>query len=278
MLEIFSYSFMQRAFIAGNVIAIIAPIIGVFLNMMRLSMMGHTLSHVALAGVALGIFLGFPPLYMALIVTIGAALAIEKLKESFKDYAEISLAIILAAGLGLTTILVSLSHSNTAIFSYLFGSISLVTRDDLYIVIPLGMIILSLTIIFYNGFFFLAFNEDEAKMAGVPVRALTTIFMIMVAVVVSLSMRIVGGLLISSLIILPVAAAMQIATSLKNTIFLSILISLVSVNSGILISFYWDLAPGGTIILSAVFCLVVLMIHKKVKLYIKHRSMKSRPY
>ncbi len=266
MPEIFSYSFMQRGFLVGNIIGLVVPLIGVFLNLKRLALIGHTLSHVALAGVALGIFLGVYPVPIAIVVAVCAALGIEKLRHSgYRDYAELSLAIILASGLGVATILISLSDSNVAIYSYLFGSISLVTRQDLLVIIPLGAIITLGVGVFYYGFFFVAFNEEEAKLSGVPVKLFNTIFMVMVAIVVAVSMRIIGGLLISSLIVLPVAAALRIARSFKETVFLSMLFGVISVNAGLVLSFYWDLAPGGTIILGSVCILLLTFVVKGLR-------------
>lgn len=263
MWEIFSYSFMQRGLIVGNVIGLIAPLIGVFLNLKRLSLIGHTISHVALAGVALGIFLGVYPVPLALMVAAAAALGIEKLRQvGYQGFAELALAIILASGMGLATILISLSDSNVAVYSYLFGSISLVTPGDLQIILPLGAIIGLGVLIFYYGFFFLAFNEKEARLAGVPVDIFNIIFMLMVAAVIAFSMRIIGGLLISSLIILPVAAALQVARSFRGTVVFSMLFGVLAVNSGLIISFYRDLAPGGTIILSSVLILLLTFLLK----------------
>ncbi len=267
MLDFLSYSFMQRAFIVGNIIAIIAPLIGVFLILKRLALIGHTLSHVALAGVVLGMILGVYPVYMAILISIIAAFSIEKIRESYANYAEISLSIILATGLGLATILISLSRDSAGIMSYLFGSISLVTRKDLYFVVPLGIVIIFIIFLFYYGFFYLAFNEKEAKLAGVPVKKLNILLMIIVSVTVSLSMRIIGGLLISSLITIPVATALQLAKSFKGTIFYSITTGIIAVNGGLIISFYKDLAPGGTIILTAVVCLLLVIFYNKLKIH-----------
>jgi len=265
MLEIFSYSFMQRAFIIGNLVAIIAPIIGVFIVLKRLAMIGHTLSHVALAGVAIGLITGIYPVYTAILVTVFAGLGIEKLRRTYKDYAEISLAIILAAGLALATILISLSGNMAGIHSYLFGSISLITTRDIYIIIPLAILIIAIIFIFYYGFFFLAFSEQDSRLAGIPVRLLNFLFIILISLTVSLSMRVIGALLVSSLLTLPVATSLQIAKSFKATIAYAILFSILSVNTGLVISFYWDLAPGGTIIMIGVLYLLLVMTYNKIK-------------
>ncbi|GAB6136981.1 metal ABC transporter permease [Halanaerobaculum tunisiense] len=264
MWDIFTYSFMQRAFIVGNIVAIICPLVGVFLVLKRLSLIGNTLSHVALAGVALGMILGIYPVYMALLISILAALGIEQLRQNYKDYAELSLSIVLATGLGTATVLISLSNNSSGIFSYLFGSISVVSWIDLATIIPLALLIIGVVIYFYYGFFFLTFSEAEAKLAGVPATMLNTLFIILVAVTVSISMRIIGGLLVASLFTLPVAAGLQLATSFKSTIIYSILSGVVAVNCGLVVSFYQDLAPGGTIILASVAWLLVVFIYQQL--------------
>jgi zinc transport system permease protein len=263
---------MQRAFIVGNVIAVICPLIGVFLVLKRLSLIGNTLSHVALTGVAIGMIFGIYPIYTALAVSVLAAVGIEKLRKDYKDYAELSLSIILATGLGLATILISLSNNNSGIFSYLFGSISMVTKQDVLTVISLAVVIIGVVLYFYYGFFFLAFNESDAKLVGVPVKVLNILFMVLVSITVSLSMRIIGGLLVSSLITLPVAGSLQLAKSFKETIIYSVIFSILSVNTGLFISFYYDLASGGTIIVASVLYLIGAIIYKKFNSFLSRRS------
>ena len=269
MSEMLTYSFMQRAFIVGNVIAVIAPLIGVFLIMKRLALIGNTISHVALAGVALGMILGIYPVYMALLISVIAALGIERMRKSYQDYAELSLSIILATGLGMATILISLAPNSAGIMSYLFGSITLVTRQDLSIVIPLGIIIILVIFKYYYGLFYLSFNEEDARLSGIPVRFLNIVFILIISLTIALSMRIIGGLLIASLISIPVATALQLARSFKGTIIYSIFFAVVSVNSGLTFSFYYDLAPGGTIIITGVAILVLVIGLQKLKGYRK---------
>lgn len=265
MPEIFTYSFMQRAFLIGNIIAVIAPLIGVFLILKRLSLIGNTISHVALAGIALGLLLGIYPIFLAILVSVAAALGIEKIRSRFSDYAELSLSIILAAGLGTAAILISMLKNSTGIMSYLFGSLTIVSTQDLYIIVPLAVVIVLIIFIYYYGFFFLSFNEKDARMAGIPTKFLNLSFMIIISITVSLSMRIVGGLLIASLISIPVASALQLAHSFKETILLSILAGVLSVNTGLIGSFYLDLAPGGTIIIVNIVFFLLAVFLKFVK-------------
>ncbi len=265
MLEMLSYGFMQRAFLAGIIVAIICPAIGVFLVLRRMSMIGDTLSHVALAGVAGGILGGIYPIYSALGFSILGALGIEKLRKEYEQYAELSIAIMLSIGIGLATILISLGNSNAAIYSYLFGSIGLVSEQDILVISILGIFIIFSIIVFYKALFYMAFDEEAAKLAGVPIKLVNLYFTILVAMTIAISMRIVGALLISSLMIIPVAASLQIAKSFKETFIYSIIFGVLSVLLGLSISFYGDLAPGGTIVISSVILLFFALIVKKGK-------------
>lgn len=265
MLEILTYSFMQRAFLAGIMVAIICPAIGIFLVLRRMSMIGDTLSHVALAGVAGGMLGGIYPVYSALGFSILAALAIEKLSKEYEQYAELSIAIMLSAGIGLATIFISLGNSNSAIFSYLFGSIGLVSGQDIWIIFILGLFILFSIVVFYRSLFYMAFDEEAARLAGIPVKWINLYFTILVAMTIAVSMRIVGVLLVSSLMVIPVATSLQIAKSFKQTFVYSILFGILSVLVGLSISFYGDLAPGGAIVISSVVTLFAILIGKNFR-------------
>ncbi len=265
MLEILTYSFMQRAFLAGIIVAIICPAIGIFLVFRRMSMIGDTLSHVALAGVAGGMLGGIYPLYSALGFSVLAAIAIEKLSKEYEQYEELSIAIILSAGIGLATIFISLGNSNSAIFSYLFGSIGLVSKNDIWIISILGIFILFSILVFYRSLFYIAFDEEAAKLSGIPVKWINLYFTILVAMTIAVSMRIVGVLLVSSLMVIPVAISLQIAKSFKQTFIYSILFGILSVLIGLFVSFYADLAPGGTIVISSILILIVVILIKNMK-------------
>ncbi|MEN1761237.1 metal ABC transporter permease [Anoxynatronum sibiricum] len=251
MPEILTYGFMQRAFLAGIVVAVLCPAIGIFLTLRRLSLIGDTLSHVALAGVAGGLLGGIYPIYSALMATILASLAIEQLRKTYTHYAELSLSVMMSFGVGLATVLISLGGAGAQVSSYLFGSVTLVTRQDVWSIWLLGGAILFLVMMLYRSLFFMAFDETAALLAGIPVKRINLLFTIMVAITISLSMRIVGILLVSSLMVLPVATALQLRGSFRTTFFFSLLFGLLSVVIGLTISFYASLAPGGTIVLTS---------------------------
>ncbi len=263
MMDIFSYSFMQRSFIMGTIIAIIAPTIGLFLVLRRASVIGDALSHVALAGAAFGMLMGIYPVYGAIIFSIAGALGIEKLRNEYSEYEELSLSIVLSAGIGLASILISLGNTS-GIFAYLFGSLALVTEKDILVVSILGAFIVISIAVLYKGLFYVSFDEEGAKLAGVPVKFINIYFAILVALTVGISMRIVGVLLISSLMVLPVATSLIISKSFKQALLYSNLFGILSVFVGLIISFYFDLAPGGTIVLTALsILLIVIFINRK---------------
>ncbi len=265
MLGMLDYGFMQRSLLAGIIIAVICPAIGIFLVLRRISMIGDTLSHVALAGVAGGMLGGIYPVYSALGFSVLSALAIERLSKEYTQYKELSIAIILSMGTGLASIFISLGNSNSAIFSYLFGSIGLVSDQDVRVIFILGFFILVSILFLYRPLFYIAFDEEAAGIAGVPVRGINLYFTVLAAMAIAIAMRIVGALLVSSLMIIPVAIGLQIGGSFKQTFLYSILFAILSVLIGLPISFYIDLAPGGTIVLSSIFMLVVVILAKNIR-------------
>jgi len=264
MFELFQYDFMQSAFIAGIIVGVISPAIGVFIVLRRLSLIGDTLSHVTLAGVAAGILLGIYPVISGMIFSVLAAVGIEQLRKAYRSYEELAIPIMLSAGLGLAVVLISLASGfNVDLFSYLFGSIMAVTTQDVWTIFIVGIIILLVLYLFFKELFYLSFDEEAAKISGIPYRFINMTFIILVALTISISMRIVGILLVSSLMTIPVAASLQIANSFKQTYGYSIIFSLISVLLGITLSYYFDLATGGTIVLTSIAILLLVMVFKK---------------
>ncbi len=266
-LEIFQYTFIQRGLEAGILVAIIAPLIGIFLVLRRYSLIADTLSHVSLAGVAIGLLTGINPIITALVTSGAAALAIEKLRSAKKVYGETALSIFLSGGLALAVVLISLANGfNVNLFSYLFGSIVTVTAQDVYLIGALGLVIITLLLVFYKELVYISFDEEAAKVSGIPVKAINFIFILLAAMTVALAIPIVGILLISALIVIPVVTALQLKKSFKETLWYAEGFSLFSVVSGILVSFYFNLSPGGTIVLItlALFSLILLFKRPRV--------------
>lgn len=266
------YEFLQNAFLTGMIIGVIAPLLGVFIVVRRLSLIADALSHVTLAGIAASlllekkfmIFSGLNPLYMGMAFSVGGSLFIEKLRTVYKHYQELAIPIILSGGIGLGVIFISLADGfNTDLFSYLFGSVSAVSRTDLWTILIISILVIALVVLLYKELFLLSFDEEYARATGIAAKTLHFIFIIMVALVIAASMRIVGILLVSSLMTLPVAASIRFAKGFKQTIFFSILFGEVSVLGGLFLSYYLDLAPGGTIVMIAVLILVLAIWLKK---------------
>ncbi len=263
-LEIFQYTFIQRALGAGILIAIIAPLIGIFLVLRRYSLIADTLAHVSLAGVAVGLLAGINPIITALATSGTAALAIEKLRSTKKVYGETALSIFLSGGLALAVVLISLAHGfNVNLLSYLFGSIVTVTAQDVRLVAIVGLIIIVLLFSFYKELVYISFDEEAARVSGIPVKAINFIFILLAAMTVALAIPIVGILLISALVVIPVVTALQLKKSFKKTLWYAEGFSLFSVVSGILVSFYFDLSPGGTIVLIALALFSLILLFKR---------------
>lgn len=263
MLEIFNYNFMIRAAIAGIITAVIAPLIGSFLVVKRYSLIADTLSHIALAGVAIGLLTHTQPLYTAVIFTVIVSIVIEFVRSKADLSADAVLAMFLPGGLALSLVLLSLAGGfNSNLFSYLFGSITTVRQEELLMMFALGVTVVGIVTIYYRQFLYASFDEESARVNGINVRAINTLLVILTAITVSLSMRIIGILLVGALMVIPVTTAMQIGKSFKASLLLSILFANVSVIAGLVISFYYNLPAGGSIVLFAL-CIFLLVAAKK---------------
>jgi zinc transport system permease protein len=275
MQGILHYEFLQNAFITGIMIGLLAPLLGVFIVVRRLSLIADALSHVTLAGIAASLLLekyvaafsGLNPLYLGMAFSVGGSLFIEKLRGVYKHYQELAIPIILSSGIGLGVIFISLANGfNTDLFSYLFGSVTAVSRTDVWVIFIISLFVILLVILLYKELFLLSFDEEHAKASGIAAKSIHFVFIVMVALVIAASMRIVGILLVSSLMTLPVAASIRIAKGFKQTIFLSIIFGEASVLGGLFTAYYLNLAPGGTIVMIAVLILVFTIFLKKTSL------------
>ena len=253
----FEYDFMQRAFLAGFIIATLASISGSFVVLKRYSMMTETLAHSALVGVAVGLFAGFSPLWMAVVMAIFSAWLIEYLRSSFHLYSDAILAIFLSGALALAIIIVSLGGAfNNSLFSYLFGSILAVNEKDLITMALFGSISLVLLLGFSKELFFIAYDEEVARTSGIKVKMLNYLLVTVVAVIIALSIRVVGTLLIGALMVIPSIAALQYRQGFLKTVLISLFFALFSVAVGMTLSYYYSLPSGATIVM----CVIVLFI------------------
>ncbi len=255
---------MVRAFAAGTLIGVIAPLIGTFLVVRQFSRLADTLAHVSLAGVAIGLLTGTDPVVAAVVVSVLTAIVVERLRESNRIFGESALAIFLWSGMAVAVVIISLARGfNVGLFSFLFGSITTVAPGDLYLIGTLGILVIFMVAVFYKELFFVSSDEELAQVTGINARAFNLMLMILAAITIALSMRIVGILLIGALMVIPVITAMQFSRSFKQTLFLSVLISLISVISGLYLSYFFDLASGGTIVLISLMIFLLGLVFKK---------------
>ena len=264
MFEILDYDFMQRAFLAGIIIATLASISGTFIVLKRYSMMSETLAHSALVGVAVGLVAGYNPLWMAVVVAVLSAWTIEYLRSSFSLYSDAILAILLSGSLAIAIIIVSLGGAfNNSLFSYLFGSILSVTREDLITIGIFGTFSLVLLLLFSKELYFIAYDEEVAKTSGIKVKALNYLLVTVVAIIIALSIRVVGSLLIGALMVIPTVAALQYRVGFFKTGLISLAIALFSVTVGMLLSFYFSLPSGATIVICVITIFIISLVSNK---------------
>lgn len=263
MSNMFAYDFMIRAFAAAVLIGIISPCIGTTIVLKRLSAIGDATSHSALAGIAAGLMTGIHPVMGAIIFSILAVLGIELMRKSFKNYSEIATVIIMSAGIGLTALLSGFVGNTSDLNSFMFGSIVAITDFELGLTVALGIAVIAVTMLLYKELFYIAFDEDAAALAGIPVKRINVIVMLLTAVTVSVASRIVGALMISSLLVIPTACGMLVGKSYKSTVLSSILFAEFFTVTGLIASFYLDLRPGGSIVLLGVITLIILLIFTK---------------
>lgn len=261
----FSYKFIQNAFLASLLISVLCPSVGTFLVLKRHSMMGDALSHSSFAGIAIGLLLGFNPMVTSFIFTSICAIFIEYLRNYYKKYSEIILVIVMTLSVGIGITLVSMGKTNANINTYLFGSILTVSTKDLYIMSILGVISLLILYILFNKLLYISFDEEGAQITGINVKLINYIFSLLVGSTISLSIRIMGILVISSMIALPTATALQLNYGFKKTFIYSIIFGFLDIIIGLLLSFYIDCAPGGTIAICSVLVLLFIIIFKRLK-------------
>ncbi len=250
--EFLEYGFMQRAFAVGIVTALICPAIGVFLVPRRLSLIADTLAHVALAGVALGLLLGLSPILGALVITVGSAIGIERLRARGALHGDASLAVFLSGGFAVAVVLISLARGfNADLFAVLFGSILTVSPLDVAVVGTLGVAVAAPLFVFYRQLLAITLNEDLARTAGVPVAALNLMLTMLTAITTVVSMRMVGVLLVSAMIVIPTLTGFTVGRSFRQATAVAIAAAVLAVTIGLIAAYYLRLAAGGSVVLTA---------------------------
>ncbi|MPQ44046.1 metal ABC transporter permease [Clostridium tarantellae] len=260
----FELEFMRNAFSAGILISLLCPCIGLFLVLKRYSMIGDTLSHSSFAGVAIGLVLGINPLLTAFIFTSLCALLIEGLRNYYKKYAELVMSIVLTFSLGIAIVLISSGKASAKVNSFLFGSILTVSKEDLIIIFIVAIICFIGIFLLYDKLIYTTFDEEGAKVSGLNTKLVNYLFTLMVGATISVSIRVMGILVISSIIVIPVATALQFKKGFTNTLILSMIFGAIDVLGGLILSYYVNTAPGGTIALTSVTILIIsLIINRK---------------
>lgn len=273
----FEYEFMQRAFWAGGLIGVIAPILGIYLMLRRQVLMADTLSHVSLAGVALGSVMNLNPVICGFAIAVIGALLVEQLRRSYRTYSEVPVAIIMTSGLALAVVLMSLKTNLSKTFSsYLFGSIVAVSNVQLWMMAVVCVIGLVFFIVLRRPLYNLTFDEETASIGGVQVKGLSFAFAVLTGLTVASAMPIVGVLLVSALIVLPAALALRISRSFAAALVIAVITGLIGIFGGLTTSYHWNTPPGGTIALILLaFLLTGISAQKLIQLYNRKRHRKE---
>ena len=254
------YEFMQNAFIISAMISVLCPCVGIFLVLRRFSMIGDTLAHASLAGITLGLASGQNPVIGAFAFTAVCGALIEFLRGYFKKNADLVLSVVLAACVGIAVTLMSAGRLHANAENIMFGSVLTVTKTDMFLVLLLSVLSVVALVMLYDRLVYISFDEEAAKIAGVRVRLLNYVFIVLVASAVSVSIRVVGVLVLSSLMALPVATAMQLRRGFKATLVFSVIFSFADIMLGLFLSYYIGVAPGGFTALVSVFMLLAVII------------------
>jgi zinc transport system permease protein len=265
MPEFLEYGFMHRAFAAGAITALICPAIGVFLVPRRLSLIADSLSHVALAGVALGLLLGISPVLGALVVTVGGAVGMERLRARGALQGDAALAVFLSGGFALAVVLISLARGfNADLFAILFGSILTVSPTDVWLIVALGAVVGATIGTFYRQLLAITLNEDLARTSGVPVAGLNLLLTVLTALTTVVAMRMVGVLLVSAMIVIPTLTGFGLGRSFRQATLIAIVMALVSMTAGLIAAYYLRLAAGGAVVLTALIIFALASFIRRV--------------
>lgn len=259
------FDFMKRALLGGLMLAIIVPLIGVVMVNRKTAMVGDALSHTSLVGVALGLIISFDPVLGAIMAAVVSAIAIEKIRKTYSHMGDMATAVVMALGLGLAAVLSSFAPGGSSFESYLFGSITSITRSDLILMASVFILVLVFFIKYYTPLMDLSIDSNLARLTGVPVEAINIIFTILSAVTIALASKMIGALLVSSIMILPVATSLMVSRSYKESVIISVVLGMAYMIGGISLSYYFDIKPGGSITLIAIGGILVFYLGSKLR-------------
>jgi zinc transport system permease protein len=255
------WAFMQKALVAAALVGVTAPAIGIFLVQRRLSLMGDGIGHVAFTGVAAGFLLDTLPLVTAIVAAILGALAIELMRERGRTEGDVALAVVFYGGIAAGALLMGLSGtSNTNILTYLFGALLSVDRADILAALGISVVVLGIAMLLRRLLFAVSYDEEVARASGISVRTLNLLVAVAAAITVGVTMRVVGILLVSGMLVLPVAAVQQLTRSFNSTFVGSLAVGLVVSVAGVVTSYYVDAPPGATIVMAAIVAFVLASV------------------
>ncbi len=262
MISFLQYDFMQRALIAAALVGLIAPLIGVFLVQRRLALLGDGMGHVALMGVGLAFLLGTAPVPTAMVTAALGAFLIEFIRNRSRTAGDVALALLFYGGIAGGVLFASLApgKASSSLNSYLFGSLSTVATSDIWALVALAVTVLVILAIFGRELFAVSLDPDIAQVQGIKVRVMSTLMAVLAAIVVVVGMRVVGLLLVSAIMIVPVAAAQQLTRSFRSTAVIAVIIGLIASITGLAGSFYIEVPPGPAIVILALACFAVLAL------------------
>jgi zinc transport system permease protein len=265
---IFNYGFVQRAIMAGVLIAAISSLLGVFLVLRRFSLIGDGLAHITFGSVAVVLLIGISPFYVtlaALPIVMISSLVILKLTSTKRIQGDAAIGIVSSIGIAAGIILSSLSGGyNVDLFSYLFGNILTVNQTELILSFIVFLIVVFTVVFFYHDLFAITFDEELARSMGIKTRKINVILFLLTALAAVLAMKVAGIMLVSAMLILPPLTALQLSISFRMTLIISLIFSVISVISGIIISFLLNLPAGGTIVITNVIFFLAVFGVKKI--------------
>ncbi len=252
LLGFLHYDFVLRGLAAGLIIALVAPLIGMFLVLRRYALIADTLSHVAFTGIAIGVVLGVNPVPTTIATTLLSSVVIERLRSGRRLSGDAALSLFLSGSLALAIVLISARRGvGVNVASYLFGSIVTVTNADIAVIGALGLLVACTVVLLLKELVAISFDEDVAKVGGIPVVRLNTVFIALTALTIAFALPILGVLLISALIVIPVLAALQYRAGFLKTLLIAETVSVAAVLLGMLASLAFNVASGGSIVLAA---------------------------
>ncbi len=267
-----AYAFMRKALFVGALLGAIIPLMGVVVVNRRTSMIGDALSHTSLAGIGFGLLFGFSPVLGAILACVLGALSIEAVRRHFPANGDLATAIVMSTGIGLASLLTDIVPSAARLEDYLFGSIVAIADGEVLLSAGVAILVLSTFFVFYYSLLYISVDPQGARMSGISIARVDFLFTILLAGTIAVSSRIIGVLMVSSLMVSPVACAMVLSNSYGQMVRRSMAFGLFFVLTGLVLSWQLSLKPGGTIVLLGVCTLLLLFVFRSVRAHFRRRQ------